>query len=37
MLSGPIEPLFNATEMVDRVEIVDPVPIVRVTVFMHDR
>jgi hypothetical protein len=30
MLSGPFEPLFNATEMVDRNEIVDPEPIVEV-------
>jgi hypothetical protein len=37
MLSGPFEPIFNATEMVDRNEIVDPEPIVRVTLLMHDR
>ena len=36
MLSGTLEPLFNATEMVDRIEIVDPEPIVRVTLFMRD-
>ena len=36
MLSGPLEPLFNATEMVDRIEIVAPEPLVRVTLFMRD-
>jgi hypothetical protein len=37
MLSGPPEPLFNATKMVDRIEFVDPEPIVGITLFMRDR
>lgn len=37
MLSRLLEPVFNATKMVDRIEIVDPEPIVSATLFMRDR
>ena len=37
MLSGPFEQLFEGAEMVDRAEIVDPEPNVRVAFLMRDR